>query len=157
MLNKKATAAGRKVLFYMIFGIISMITVMVLINIIADGLSEISRIPPGLEEYVIINRFLHSPECFAYNDINTERAYPLIEWESFADGNLRYCYNADSQEARGFKLTLKIDDKEKSEKTVSTANWEGFLRKEIKKGVLVLKDGKQYNGELIIGIQYENK
>ena len=155
--NKKATIAGRKVLFYIIFAIIATITVMILIDIIITGASEISKIPPGLEEYVIINRFLHSPECFSYKDADIERAYPLIDWKIFTGESLRRCYNFNSSSIKGFELTLIVESEEKNEKTISTANWEGFLRKKITKDVLVLKDNKVYNGKLTIGIQNENK
>jgi len=150
--NKKATIAGRKVLFYIIFAIVATITVMVLLEIIITDISEINKMPPGLEEYVIINRFLHSPECFAYKEDG--RTYILIDWEKFAKGHLEYCYNTDSKDVRGFKLGLKIKD---NEREISTKNWEGFLRKEIRKNVFVLKDGKHYDGNLTIAIQNENK
>jgi len=154
--NKKATIAGRKVLFYIIFAIIATITVMVLIEIIITDISEINRIPPRLEEYVIINRFLHSPECFAYKDDDIGRVYPLIDWKRFTDGNLRYCYNADSGSVKGFKLSLTIENGKEERGPISTANWEGFLRKKITKDVLVLKENDIYNGELTIAIQNEN-
>ena len=153
--NKKAQIAGKKVLFYIIFAVVAATTAMILISITITDASEINRVPPGLEEYIIINRFLYSPDCFAYKDETIGRAYPLIEWSNFTNNNLRYCYNLNSTIVKGFELTLTIknEKKEKEEKTILTANWEGILRKKTVKRVLVLKDGKLYNGELTIGIQ----
>lgn len=157
--NKKAQIAGRKVLFYMMFGFIAAATALVLLYITTTDNSKISRIPAGLEEYILINRFIHSPDCFAYEAKLIDRAYPLIDWEKFTDGSLRYCYNFNSTKIKGFELTLIIEneEKQKHEKTISTANWQGLLRKKIEKNVIVLKEGKEFNGKLIIGIQDEKK
>ena len=70
---------------------------------------------------------------------------------------MRYCYNLNSTIVKGFELTLTIENekKEKEEKTISTANWQGLLRKKIEKRVMVLKEGKLYNRVLTISIQNE--
>lgn len=155
--NKKATIAGRKVLFYIIFAFIAAITALILVYMTTTDASEIDNMPIGLEQYVLINRFMYSPDCFAYNDESIDRAYPLIDWSKFTDGNLRYCYNLNSTIVKGFELTLTIENekKEKEEKTISTANWQGLLRKKIEKRVMVLKEGKLYNRVLTISIQNE--
>lgn len=157
--NKKATIAGRKVLFYIIFAFAAAITALLLIYITTTDASELHKIPAGLETHLAISRFLYSPACFAYEDESIGRSYSLIDWSKFTDSILRNCYPINSTKVKGFELTLTIENKEKQkqEKTISTANWEGLLSKKIEKKVVVLKEEKYYNGKLEIGIQNEKR
>lgn len=155
--SRRATIAGRKVLFYMIFALVAAATAFILVYVTTTDASEIDNMPLGLEEYILINRFLHSPECFAYKDESIDRIYSFIDWSKFTDASLRHCYNLNSTIVKGFELTLTIQNEknEKEEKTISTANWEGMLRKKTETKIMVLKEGKIYRGVLVISIQNE--
>ncbi|MBW2996279.1 hypothetical protein KY332_03190 [Candidatus Woesearchaeota archaeon] len=113
------------------------------------------NIEPKLEEYILYQRFLSSPDCFVYEDISG-RAYPLvIDWNKFTQKNIDSCYIPPSQEiSPAFRLKLSFQDKEK---TAKTRNWDdslGFARITPKK-ILVYYNNQKQLGELSIEIQNE--
>ena len=102
--------------------------------------SEISQIPIGLENYLLSQRFLNSPLCFVYQDVDTNRAYPfIIDIKKFNQENLNKCYNTKDTNVKAYQFTLNYD---RESKKISTKNWKGFLWKAETKQVSVYADGK---------------
>lgn len=152
-INKKAQIAGRKMIFYIVFAFIAAITFLLIVYMVSSDKSDISVIYPGLEDYLLTQRFLLSQECFAYQD-DSGRTYPwTIDIRKFTQNNLDECYTADKTNVKAFRLTLSYGA---SKTTLSTKNWEGFLKKAETKKVEVYDQGRKTGtGELFIEIQYE--
>lgn len=142
--------SGRKTLFYIIFGIISTITAFLLVYMSNMSLTNISATPASLEEYIVTSRFFYSEDCFAYSEQG--RIYPVIDFEKFTDENLRKCYSSGSEKTKGYEITLEIEG-EKEAKSVSTANFKGFMRRKLVKDVFIFKDSKIVDGKITVGIQ----
>ena len=144
-----------KVVAYIVFGFIFSGFCILLFFIISKETISIADIPKGLEEYVFIQRFLSSQDCFAYQDKETLRIYPgIIDLEKFKqekledkEDNLCYKFKKDVPEFR-----LKINDK-----IIQTSdNFDSIKKKNtIKKSILIFKEGKFENAGL--EIQYETK
>lgn len=99
--------------------------------------------------YILVykQRFLDSPECFAYEDPETGNVYPgIIDKAKFTDEILNNCFKENKESAYEFALVL--DDK-----TISTS---GFRRAELKlmpTYVLVHDENKIKKGSLVIAVQ----
>ncbi len=113
--------------------------------------SEIAEILPGLEDYLLSQRFLNSPLCFALKDEDSSRIYPLvIDSEKFNTNNLNKCYDAKDTKVKAYRLTLNYEN-EKT--TINTKNWQGFLKKAETKKVFVYDKGNIKIAELFIEMQ----
>lgn len=79
----------------------------------------------NVEDTVIQSRFFNSPECFAYQDSATGRAYPgVIDISKFSQERMNSCYNVPDNYINGcFKLELRNID---AEKTIGIAESENF-------------------------------
>ena len=110
-------------------------------------------IEPELEEYILYQRFLSSPDCFVYEDISG-RAYPLIiDWNKFTQKNIESCYIPPSEAiSPAFRLKLSFQDKEKTSKT---RNWDDSLdfTRIAPKKVFVYSNNQKQLGELSVEIQ----
>ena len=147
--------ATSKVIAYIVFGFIFVGFCILLFFILSKETINTAKIPPGLEEYIFIQRFLSSQDCFAYQDKETLRIYPgIIDLEKFKqekledkEDNLCYKFKKDVPEFR-----LKINDK-----IIQTSdNFDSIKKKNtIKKSILIFKEGKFENAGL--EIQYETK
>ena len=147
--------ATSKVVAYIVFGFIFVGFCILLFFIMSKETISIADIPKNLEEYVFIQRFLNNPDCFTYQDKETLRIYPgIIDLEKFKqekledkEDNLCYKFKKDVPEFR-----LKINDK-----IIQTSdNFDSIKKKsEIRKNILIFKEGKFENTEL--EIEYEEK
>src|SRR3989338_4965317 len=95
LFNKKADMSARKMVFYLVFGFLSIIAFLFLVWLNVSDKSSISEIPVGLEDYLTTQIFLNSPSCFVLYDKDINRAYPwVIDAEKFNQKNLDSCYDA---------------------------------------------------------------
>ena len=124
---------------------------------ISYNITSTNKIPINTETTVLINRFLNSPDCFAYVDEETGRAYPgIIDIKKFNDEQIKKCYSATDDKSYSFRFELQstnIDFKD-----YSTPNWGARRFNKISQYVLVYY-GKTiygesiYSGTLLISIQ----
>ena len=134
--------------FHIIFGIIlNTVFILFLLGLNSTAQAE-TKIPENLEEFTISSGFLFSENCFLYLDNDIARAYKL-DFDKFNEENLDKCVEAK----QAFKLTLKLDDEEK---TIKTQNWD--IDKESKKSlpvkhVTVFKDNNYVEADLFIELQ----
>lgn len=149
--GRKAQIAGRKIIFYIVFAIVAALTFMLIVYMVSSDKSKIAVIQPGLEDYLLIQRFLLSPECFAYRNADSGRAYAwTIDPEKFNQNNLNRCYAAENTQVKAFRLTLSYGA---FKSTLITKNWEGFIKKAETKKVYVYDKGQIRQGELFIEVQ----
>ena len=151
--HKKAETdiSARKVIFYIVFGILASITFLFIVFLVPANASEISRIPEGMENYILIQRYLTSSSCFIYADKDTSRAYAgIIDAEKFTQANLDRCYDVQDSNAKAYRLTLNYG---KDPKTIKTKNWEGFLAKAQTEKIKVYENNQMKEGTFFIEMQ----
>ena len=149
--------ATSKVIAYIVFGFIFVGFCILLFFILSKETINTAKIPPGLEEYIFIQRFLSSQDCFAYQDKETLRIYPgIIDLEKFKQERLEdkeenKCYKIEKgTNAPNFRLIIG------NKKIQTTNDFESIKKKNtIKKSILIFKEGKFENAGL--EIQYETK
>jgi len=151
ILNKKSQIHGRKMFYYIIFGFVAIVVFFFIIWLTSSEKSEISIIPPGLENYLLTQRFLNSALCFAFQDEDTDRIYPwLIDLNKFNQDTLNKCYGAEETNVKAYKLTLTYGE---NKVTLNTKNWEGFLKSGETKDIFVIYEGGIQREELFIEMQ----
>ena len=95
-------------------------------------------------------RFLDSPDCFAYQDIETGNVYSgIIDKSKFTEDVLNNCYKENKESVYEFSLTLEDGEEET---TVQTENYR-LLKKQIPMFVLIYDNGDIRKGNLLIGIE----
>ncbi len=148
--GRKGDISGRKMIFYIVFAVVATITFLLIVYMVSTDKSKIAVIQPGLEDYLLMQRFLLSPNCFVYQD-DSGRAHPwTIDIEKFNQNSLNQCYDAENTKAKAFRLTISYGT---FKSTLITKNWEGFIKKAETKHVYVNDKGQIKQGELFIEVQ----
>jgi hypothetical protein len=152
MKGKKAELLAPKTINYIILILAIGLTVPLLIMIFEKTAFAETRVPAGLDEVLAEYRFLHNPECFAYQDTATGRNYAEIDVEKFTQQRLNACYRVSDDITRAcFKLSLTVGGEEKS---VQTQNWNRCYLKlptqQQAQHVLVREQGIRKNGKLLV-------
>ena len=154
MKSKKGTYAADTAPFYAMFAIVTSVLFIIFVFIVNSySVSEV-EIPKGINEYISQQRFIRSPDCFAYEDISG-RTYPsVMDWTKFNQKRIEECYASYGEEKLpAFSLTLSYAGKEK---TIYTDNWNtqaGPEKREPPKNVLVQFGTTRHEGTLTIEIQ----
>ncbi len=150
-LGRKSDISARKIIFYGVAALVLVVAFFLIVWLVSSGKSNISKIPEGLENYLITQRFLNSPSCFIFQDKDTGRAYPgIIDLKKFNQEYLNKCYDTKDTNVKAYRLSLSYED---NKITISTKNWEGFLKKGETKQVFVREDDKITKAELFIETQ----
>ncbi len=160
MKNKKSTIAIEKAIFYgFALAILLSIMFIVLVFILGIDMLGYNKIAPGLEEFIFTQRFLNSPECFAYQDKDIGISkIRIIDWDKFNYNNLDKCYTTTDENNIAFRFRLEnLDTNEKNLTPIQTKNWYGDQKKTKKISVKIHKDNELYNGNLIVEIKDVNK
>ena len=138
-------------IFYLIVGFVLIAAFFIVVYLVSSDKSIISRIPSDIENYLTIQRFFSSPECFALYDQSIGRSYPfVIDINKFNQLSLNRCYDAENTLVKAFRLTLKYADQQI---TINTKNWQGFIKKSEIKQVFASNNGKTDRAELYIEVQ----
>ena len=90
-----------------------------------------------MEDSFVFNRFLYSPDCFAYMDENG-KASGIVDLSKFNQGQMDTCYYKPDQGMLAYRFTLKFDSKEIK---IQSSNWQGFLKKSYNIKILVKDNG----------------
>ncbi len=158
---------GKKPMYFIILLICLTISFIMFSYAISKEVSSTTYIPDNLEATILINRFLNSPECLAYQDKETGRTYlGVIDLEKFNGETLKKCYSTEDNNLKAFQLTLEIPDlgipsKEDSEGSdtiiernfVSTPNWGPRRYTQTSQYVIIHYKEKFYRGRLLIAVQ----
>ena len=146
--------------FWICFAIAVGAVVIIIVKIANVSVAEASRIPPYLEdELILAARFYNSEKCFAYQD-DVGRVYThVIDASKFNQANMDKCF-PESDVKYAFLLTLeklpKVDPIDTfGTSTIETFNYpsDGYVPKKITENVFVLHENEKYNGALIIEIK----
>jgi len=142
---------GKKPIYFIIVAFFLFIVFILFSYLILGNISSTITFPENIETTVLINRFLNSPECFAYQDEETGRIYTgIIDLDKFSNENLNECYSADEYSPRAFMMDLNNDDYQKS---VLTSNWKTKKINRISQYVIIYDKGNFYGETLLIAVQ----
>lgn len=137
------------VLFVIVLGI-SLVALIIVINLF---ISRSTEIPKNIEEFILLERFYNSPNCFAYQDRDTGRIYSnLVDLEKFRNKDIMAgCFPTNNHK---YSFKFQLENEETGKLTASTPNWiENSNFRYEQKNVLFYSDNKIKNAKLLIFIQ----
>ena len=158
--SKKSTEVVSNWPFWMIFVVAIGFMVIIIVKTGNISVAEASRIPPDLEDAVLLpSRFYNSGDCFAYVDDAGRVHTNTIDLEKFTKANLDICY-PPSNAAYAFQLLLEPPAVPMapvifSAKQIQTFNWINgkFEDKRIEEGIAVRVFNNFHTTKLTIKIQ----
>jgi len=154
--KKKAMAsemfAPDTIMFWIIYGIVlGFVAIYFVIGISKLGYNQ-AQIHENLESFFLKQRFLKSANCFASERENI--GINVLDFDKFNEERLENCYRSDAS-IPAFNLVLQSSDTN-IDKAIKTANWNPnrvLEQRESPRNILVLYQGKIYNGVMVIEIQ----
>ena len=153
---------GKKPMYFIILLICLTISFLLFNFAIMREIYSTTVIPDNLEMTILVNRFLNSPDCFAYQDKETGRTYSgVIDLEKFNNKTLKKCYSTKDGSLKAFKLTLESlnpdiaskFDTEIERNFILTPNWEAERYTQTSQYVLIHYKENFYRGKLLIAVQ----
>src|SRR3989338_1260190 len=151
--NKKGESVfdtARKTISWPLFGVIITMAVLAFVLIISSYTQKVVEIPLELQAEIIASRFIGAPECFAYQDSQTNRVYPgVIDAQKLTQERLDSCYRTASE--KGFKeynFELVVGDQH-----LLTNNYFNKVDIDISQGILVKQGAEMKPTQLIIHVQ----
>jgi len=147
---------GKKPMYFIILLICLTISFIMFSYAISKEVYSTTAIPDNLEMTILVNRFLNSPDCLAYQDKETGRTYSgVIDLEKFNNKTLKKCYSTKDGNLKAFKLTLESPDivippeKDSNIKNfILTPNWEAERYTQTPQYVLIHYKENFYRGKL---------
>ena len=113
-MNRKGSEVfdvASKSIYWMIASIIIVVVVLLFAALIAGYQEKLTAFPPELRAELISLRFIHNPDCFAYQDPDSERVITgSIDLNKFTPQRLDSCYITDPVNGRkelNFNLQLE--------------------------------------------------
>src|SRR3989338_1515121 len=138
--------------FYLVFAIVVWMLFLLFAFIVNSSASGKHAIPPGLEEFLLEQRFFSS-SCFGTRDAFTDGQLPLIGQELFNPPQLTRCYQASGKGFPAYRLTLTAGDGEKTVLTLGYDETRGASRGR-SSPVRVLAGDSVTDGTLRIEVQH---
>lgn len=137
-------------LFFLIFVALIGISVTVIAGFGYSLIMGDISIPENVEEYILMERFINSPSCFAYQDGNGRTYNKIIDMNKFGtQGQMDNCISTENTNF-AFKLILGVSGNN-DKFSVKTKNWLDRLNfKERQRNVQVYVNNEFKTGELAI-------
>ena len=162
-LNKKAQEGegppGDWFVFIIVLLFAIPVVMLLFMGIIGSSVAYKTRVPYELEEYILINKFLSSGECFAYYDSLAGDYIPLsVDLKRFSNETLKDCYQIKNPNYYAVRLTLHKSENEQLE--IITENWnhEMGAQKRLKPQFVTLYDkGSKTTTRIIFELQNVKK
>ena len=158
--SKKGTEAISNWIFWMLFAVAVAAVSIIIVNISNISVEQASKIPPNLEDKLILaSRFYNSEKCFAYQD-KFERVHTkVIDKRKFIPEKMNVCFpESDVKYAFSVSLEKSIPQGEQGVEQlfdpIQTSNWveSGSVTKLIEE-VLIFDNDIITRGTLIIEIK----
>ena len=158
--SKKSTEVVSNWPFWMIFVVAIGFMIIVVVKTGNVSVAEASRIPPDLEDEVLLaSRFYNSGDCFAYVDGAGRVHTNTIDFEKFTKANLDICYPPTNVNY-AFQLLLEppavpVVPVIFSQKQIQTFNWINgkFEDKQLEEYIAVRAFNNFHTAKLTIKIQ----
>jgi len=97
-----------KTIYWMIASVMIAVILLAFSLILVKYKNNLTYVSPKLEASLIAMRFTNIPECFAYEDPETDRVYPgIIDLSKFNPEQMEKCYKTSSAKEINFKLRLE--------------------------------------------------
>lgn len=159
-LNKKAQEGppGDWMVFIIVLLFAVPIIILLFMSIINSTVAYKTKIPYELEEYILINKFLSSPECFAYYNYLSGDYIPLsVDSGRFNQETIESCYPAS---ANYYALRLTLIDSKDKQIELKTINWdeESGPQKRLQPQFITLyENNEKTNAKIIFELQNAKK
>ena len=151
--SKKSTEVVSNWPFYIIFAVAIGFMVMIVVKTGNVSVAEASRIPPSLEDEVLLaSRFYNLGECFAYVDPHTQQAVSgTIDLSRFTPTQMNTCYAPEAQSGfKTFNFRLRL---EQGQQEITTNNYFHEDDFTLIKEVIVYGGGMVAKDRLLIYVQ----
>lgn len=100
---------ARKTISWAIIGSILTMAVLALVIVLAIYQNAAFNVPGELRASIISERFINTPECFTYQDPDTDRIYPgIIEIEKFTQDRMDDCYRTEDSMDGYYEINFGI-------------------------------------------------
>ena len=140
---------GKKMLFYVCMVIVILIIFVGMIYTFRKYVQSPLETDPRIYVDTYLDRFLSSPDCFAYQDSETDITYTgMIDKSKFSAERLNRCFVKNDESLIEFSFNLIDQGKDTY---IETENF-GALQKKIPMLVLVNDKGEVRKAELDVGI-----
>jgi|SRR3989338_3732083 len=150
-MSTESSIAGRKLIYYLIAIPVIVAGFFIVVWLVSSNKSNLSEIPSGVEDYLMSQRFLNSPDCFAFSENDAKRAhFWLFDLSKFTQETLDKCYNSDNTKVNAYRFTISYGSQKI---TLNTKNWEGYFKKAETKQIYLLNNGNIQKAELFIETQ----
>jgi len=152
-LNKKGDEDISQKSMFFLFAVMVIAAMIIWIYITLTSLRD-APIFVSDDEYISIytERFLSSPDCFAYTDVGTGNVYSgIIDLNKFNKKQLNSCYVPNEKSKYEFFLTLQYEGQEIN---IATENYK-TISKQIPNYVLVVNGNQISKGRLLVGADYD--
>lgn len=140
------------IMFWIIYGVVlGFVAIYFVIGISKLGYNQ-AQIHGNLESFFLKQRFFKSTNCFMTERESTGNN--VIDFDKFNEERLGNCYRSDAS-MPAFNLVLQSSNAS-IDKIIKTTNWNPnrvLEQRESPRNILVLYQGKIYNGVMIIEIQ----
>lgn len=158
---KKSTEVIANWIFWIFFAVAVGVVGIIIVKIANVSVEEASRIPPDLEdELILASRFYNSEKCFVYQDEVGRVHTKVIDASKFIQANMDKCFS-ESDVKYAYSLLLRIPDLDEPPihtfelGPIKTFNYisGGYIHKEIIEDVFVMYENVKYEGNLRIEIK----
>ena len=153
-MNKKAQFdIARKAIYWTIAIVVMSMVIIGFSLIVASYKNRLTAVPPEIRAELIALRFLNIPDCFAYQDPDTQQVFPgMIDMKNFNAAQLYSCYKtADEKGYKDFNFRFLLKSGAASEiHTNKYYNVDDFV---IRRKVLVKNEDMISEDELVIYVQ----
>jgi len=119
----------RKLVYWTLAGVVITILVFAFVFGVGSYLSELTYVPEELRAEFISLRFANIPECFAYQDSETNRVYPgVIDLSKFTNQQMNdSCYRTESEKGyEDYNFRLKLKENGAEIYSNNYFNWDSF-------------------------------
>lgn len=156
MHNKKASElwVANKILFWIIFGMVLSFSSITFAYMISKTGAERAAIYENIESLNLLQRFLKSPDCFAYGK-EGKAFYGVVDYGKFNEEHLNSCYSFKQGNPPAYRITLTSESGDIAN-SIKTANWNinrDFEEKIIPRNVIIRREDELQKGRMEIEVQ----
>lgn len=158
MKDKKGDTTAEDTFHLILLTFALTITALVFVGFLSAASTNKTKIIEGVEETILMQRIMTSPECFLYRD-NVNRVYPgIFDISKFTQERFYSCFN-NSKNNYEFKVTLFYQEsgEEQTTKALKTQNWDekGVFEQDSPMNILLKSEEKEsfMDGKLVVAYQ----
>ncbi|MBI2546274.1 hypothetical protein HYV81_03780 [Candidatus Woesearchaeota archaeon] len=151
--QNKAQMFAHKIMFYVavLFVLTILLTLLMYLVVSISNLSLAT--PKDLGNFIMTERFINSPQCFAYTSDQFTYRLSVVDASKFTQGVMDGCYPADFK-TKGKSIRIILQDAKGSQIAALTSkNWRGSAASKRTKEVSIYMSGYFVDGKLQFEIE----